>query len=64
MSLIIDCTASWQAHDGIVLSSLIISSSDEEVDSYMLITGGNDNNIKVSRSHDVHLNTTYLMMHT
>ncbi|KAJ3769643.1 hypothetical protein FB446DRAFT_747087 [Lentinula raphanica] len=40
-----DCTASWRAHDGIVLSSLITQRVNE--DGYMLVTGGNDDNIKV-----------------
>ncbi|KAJ3742937.1 hypothetical protein DFH05DRAFT_1526431 [Lentinula detonsa] len=40
-----DCTASWRAHDGIVLSSLITGRTEDN--SYMLVTGGNDDNIKV-----------------
>ncbi|KAG1743250.1 glutathione degradosome [Suillus paluster] len=40
-----DCTASWQAHDGIVLSSVISCSSDTK--SYCLITGANDGFVKV-----------------
>ncbi|KAJ4481002.1 hypothetical protein J3R30DRAFT_3656697 [Lentinula aciculospora] len=40
-----DCTASWHAHDGIVLSSLITGRTDNN--NYMLVTGGNDDNIKV-----------------
>ncbi|KAE9389922.1 Zn-dependent exopeptidase [Gymnopus androsaceus JB14] len=39
-----DCTASWHAHEGIVLSSLITKQNDGN---YMLITGGNDDNIKI-----------------
>ncbi|KII90799.1 hypothetical protein PLICRDRAFT_174166 [Plicaturopsis crispa FD-325 SS-3] len=50
-----DCTASWSAHDGIVLSS-IISRQQSHSDSYHLITGGNDNYIKIwdltSSSHN------------
>ncbi|KAJ3868519.1 hypothetical protein EV359DRAFT_77599 [Lentinula novae-zelandiae] len=40
-----DCTASWHAHNGIVLSSLITART--ETTNYMLVTGGNDDNIKV-----------------
>ncbi|KIK56110.1 hypothetical protein GYMLUDRAFT_47327 [Collybiopsis luxurians FD-317 M1] len=39
-----DCTASWHAHDGIVLSSVI---TGRTASNYMLVTGGNDDNIKV-----------------
>ncbi|KAF5381886.1 hypothetical protein D9757_007553 [Collybiopsis confluens] len=39
-----DCTASWQAHDGIVLSSVITGRNSNRC---MLVTGGNDDNIKV-----------------
>ncbi|KAL0579213.1 hypothetical protein V5O48_002775 [Marasmius crinis-equi] len=42
-----DCTASWTAHDGIVLSSLITCNKAQDDDSYVLLTGGNDNLIKV-----------------
>ncbi|KIY71497.1 Zn-dependent exopeptidase [Cylindrobasidium torrendii FP15055 ss-10] len=38
-----DCTASWEAHDGIVLSSVITASGP----GYILLTGGNDDNIKM-----------------
>ncbi|KAG2340128.1 Zn-dependent exopeptidase [Suillus weaverae] len=41
-----DCTASWQAHDGIVLSSVVSCSSDRK--SFCLITGANDGFVKVS----------------
>lgn len=37
-----DCTASWQAHSGIVLSSIIMPGNPT-----CLITGGNDDHIKV-----------------
>ncbi|KAK7021218.1 beta-Ala-His dipeptidase [Favolaschia claudopus] len=40
-----DCTASWQAHDGIVLSSIITHGNSK--DHPCLITGGNDDHIKV-----------------
>ncbi|KAG1879215.1 glutathione degradosome [Suillus subluteus] len=40
-----DCTASWQAHDGIVLSSVVSCSSDRK--SFCLITGANDGFVKV-----------------
>ena len=40
-----DCTASWKAHDGIVLSSLITHCYKD--DSWRLVTGANDNCIKV-----------------
>lgn len=40
-----DCTASWRAHSGIVLSSIITHCS--EMDSWRLVTGANDNCIKV-----------------
>lgn len=40
-----DCTASWRAHDGIVLSSVVSCSSDRK--SYCLITGANDGFVKV-----------------
>ncbi|KAI0061595.1 Zn-dependent exopeptidase [Artomyces pyxidatus] len=40
-----DCTARWQAHDGIVLSSIV--SHTKDCDEYKLITGGNDAAIKV-----------------
>jgi len=40
-----DCTASWSAHDGILLSSVI--HYVKELDEYRLITGGNDGAIKV-----------------
>ncbi|KAG6886585.1 hypothetical protein C0992_003273 [Termitomyces sp. T32_za158] len=39
-----DCTASWQGHDGIVLSSCI---DRKHPDPGCLVTGGNDNYIKV-----------------
>src|ERR1700761_8355292 len=40
-----DCTASWQAHNGIVLSSII--TYENQNNHPYLITGGNDGNIKV-----------------
>lgn len=40
-----DCTASWRAHDGIVLSSVVSCSSDRK--SFCLITGANDGFVKV-----------------
>jgi len=41
-----DCTASWQAHDGIVLSSIVTRSPDCK--SFCLVTGANDGFVKVS----------------
>ncbi|KAJ7242825.1 hypothetical protein B0H12DRAFT_839440 [Mycena haematopus] len=40
-----DCTASWHAHDGIVLSSIITHGNSK--DHRYLVTGGNDDYIKV-----------------
>ncbi|KAI0271199.1 Zn-dependent exopeptidase [Russula aff. rugulosa BPL654] len=40
-----DCTASWNAHSGIVLSSIITSNAN--AGEYELITGGNDGAINV-----------------
>ncbi|KAJ7695752.1 hypothetical protein B0H17DRAFT_1055463 [Mycena rosella] len=40
-----DCTASWHAHDGIVLSSIITHGNSK--DHMCLLTGGNDDHIKV-----------------
>ncbi|ESK84684.1 beta-ala-his dipeptidase [Moniliophthora roreri MCA 2997] len=40
-----DCTASWRAHDGIVLSSIITRGKDGNT--HLLVTGGNDSHIKV-----------------
>ncbi|KAF7365438.1 Beta-Ala-His dipeptidase [Mycena venus] len=40
-----DCTASWHAHNGIVLSSIITHGNSK--DHPCLITGGNDDHIKV-----------------
>ncbi|OAX39892.1 glutathione degradosome [Rhizopogon vinicolor AM-OR11-026] len=40
-----DCTASWQAHDGIVLSSVVSCSPDRK--SSCFITGANDGFVKV-----------------
>lgn len=40
-----DCTASWHAHDGIVLSSVI--SPGSSTDPACLITGANDDHIKI-----------------
>ncbi|KAF9534498.1 Zn-dependent exopeptidase [Crepidotus variabilis] len=39
-----DCTASWKAHDGISLSSLVTKRSSGE---FCLVTGGNDDHINV-----------------
>ncbi|KAF5327950.1 hypothetical protein D9758_016773 [Tetrapyrgos nigripes] len=41
-----DCTASWNAHDGIVLSSLITNDFNVPT-TFKLLTGGNDGHIKV-----------------
>jgi di- and tripeptidase len=38
-----DCTASWRAHDGIVLSSIIARNAKDA----WLLTGSNDDHIKV-----------------
>lgn len=40
-----ECTASWHGHDGIILSSVITGCAANE--SYRLITGANDNRLKV-----------------
>ncbi|KAJ7043858.1 hypothetical protein C8F04DRAFT_1070669 [Mycena alexandri] len=40
-----DCTASWQAHNGIVLSSIVTHGNSK--DHLCLITGGNDDHINV-----------------
>ncbi|THH11663.1 hypothetical protein EW145_g494 [Phellinidium pouzarii] len=40
-----DCTTSWHAHDGIILSSMITYC--KQSDSWRLITGANDNCIKL-----------------
>ncbi|KAJ7457667.1 hypothetical protein B0H11DRAFT_2063012 [Mycena galericulata] len=40
-----DCTASWPAHNGIVLSSIITDGNTK--DQHYLVTGGNDDHIKV-----------------
>jgi di- and tripeptidase len=40
-----DCTASWKAHSGIVLSSFI--TRNDNAGEYELITGGNDGAINV-----------------
>ncbi|KAF5315326.1 hypothetical protein D9619_006998 [Psilocybe cf. subviscida] len=42
-----DCTASWKAHSGIVLSSIITKRNGLNDSNYRLITGGNDNYINV-----------------
>jgi hypothetical protein len=44
-SVTFDCTASWSAHSGIVLSSIITLNADPE--EFELITGGNDGAINV-----------------
>lgn len=43
-----DCTASWKGHDGIVLSSVITHRNGTEDNVLRLISGGNDDYIKVS----------------
>ncbi|KZT19994.1 glutathione degradosome [Neolentinus lepideus HHB14362 ss-1] len=40
-----DCTASWSAHDGIVLSSIVMRCSHS--DQFRLVSGGNDDHIKI-----------------
>ncbi|KAF8967066.1 hypothetical protein BDZ97DRAFT_1804996 [Flammula alnicola] len=42
-----DCTASWQAHQGIVLSSIITKRNGSDDSGFCLISGGNDEYIKV-----------------
>jgi di- and tripeptidase len=42
-----DCTASWRAHSGIILSSTLVDG--KEKGRWELITAGNDSYIKVSR---------------
>ncbi|KAF8921560.1 hypothetical protein CPB85DRAFT_1271425 [Mucidula mucida] len=42
-----DCTASWQAHSGIVLSSIATQNDHRTV----LLTGGNDDNINIWTVH-------------
>ncbi|KDR82660.1 hypothetical protein GALMADRAFT_58317 [Galerina marginata CBS 339.88] len=42
-----DCTASWQAHHGIVLSSIVTKRNSTHDNGFHLITGGNDEYIKV-----------------
>ncbi|GLB38271.1 putative zn-dependent exopeptidase [Lyophyllum shimeji] len=42
-----DCTASWKAHDGIILSSVISRGGLAQESGFRLITGGNDNYIKI-----------------
>jgi len=46
-SSLFDCTASWKAHDGIALSSIISSSKSMRGFAYRLVTGGNDEGVKV-----------------
>jgi len=41
-----DCLATWKAHDGIVLSSVVTRHSDGF---FCLVTGGSDSNIKVAK---------------
>ena len=48
-----NCTASWHAHDGIILSSIITRSPQSG--SWRLITGANDNCIKVTPENDYEL---------
>ncbi|KAI6129690.1 glutathione degradosome [Pisolithus croceorrhizus] len=40
-----NCTSSWKAHDGIVLSSVITQST--EANSFVLVTGANDGFVKI-----------------
>ncbi|KAH9480318.1 putative di- and tripeptidase DUG2 [Psilocybe cubensis] len=42
-----DCTASWKAHDGIALSSIISRRNTYESSGFYLISGGSDDHIKV-----------------
>ncbi|RDB17979.1 putative di- and tripeptidase DUG2 [Hypsizygus marmoreus] len=56
-----DCTASWKAHSGIVLSSTITPRNGSTNSGFRLITGGNDNYIHVweitpprRRPHNTH----------
>ncbi|KAG5639431.1 hypothetical protein H0H81_002302 [Sphagnurus paluster] len=42
-----DCTASWKGHKGIVLSSIITHHNGSENSGLRLVTGGNDDHIKV-----------------
>ncbi|KAI0263416.1 hypothetical protein BC834DRAFT_887180 [Gloeopeniophorella convolvens] len=51
-----DCTASWQAHDGIVLSSIVTRGIDPA--EFKLITGGNDSAIKVWNIHPAKVDPT------
>ncbi len=41
-----DCTSSWDAHSGIVLSSIVTRGTDPA--EFELITGGNDGAINVT----------------
>ncbi|EGN97989.1 hypothetical protein SERLA73DRAFT_169073 [Serpula lacrymans var. lacrymans S7.3] len=47
-SLSFDCTASWRAHDGIVLSSIVTRSKGSK--SFFLLSGANDGMINVWKS--------------
>ncbi|KAF8158262.1 hypothetical protein B0H34DRAFT_657084 [Crassisporium funariophilum] len=42
-----DCVASWKAHQGIALSSVITKRNTSDDSGFCLITGGNDEHIKV-----------------
>ncbi|KAF9485857.1 glutathione degradosome [Pholiota conissans] len=42
-----DCTASWSGHQGIALSSIVTKRSVMDDSGYWLVTGGNDEKIKV-----------------
>jgi di- and tripeptidase len=49
-----DCTASWKAHDGIVLTSIISQKIGIVEDSFCLVTGGNDGAINVRFALQLH----------
>jgi hypothetical protein len=56
-----DCTASWDAHSGIVLSSIIAPTADPL--DFELITGGNDGAINVIWPH-THHHLTLIFLYT